>query len=251
MSQKMPHATPITVLPLFCAIDTPDLDAALHLARLCHAAGAGVKLGLEFFVAHGPVGVQAIVALGVPVFLDLKFHDIPNTVEAACREAARLGVALLTVHATGGTAMLQAAVRGVRAGAAEGTAPDGKPPSTPRLLAVTVLTSLAADDLTAMGVDAVPETQVLRLAGLARAAGVEGVVCSAHELTALRQTFGPGLLTVVPGIRPEWAATGDQKRTMTPAEARRAGADYLVIGRPITTSADPAGALMRIHETLA
>jgi orotidine-5'-phosphate decarboxylase len=190
------------------------------------------------------------VALGVPVFLDLKFHDIPNTVAAACREAARLGVSFLTVHAAGGTAMLQAAVDGVETGTADRAA-TGVQAVPPRLLAVTVLTSLAAEDLSAIGVNAAPETQVLRLAGLARVAGVDGVVCSAHELLALRQAFGPDLLTVVPGIRPEWAATGDQKRTMTPAEARQAGADYLVIGRPITASADPAAALARIRADLA
>jgi orotidine-5'-phosphate decarboxylase len=246
----MSPATAMLQIPLFCAIDTPDLAEALALARLCEAAGAGIKLGLEFFVARGAEGVRAVVALGVPVFLDLKFHDIPNTVAAACREAARLGVSFLTVHAAGGTAMLQAAVDGVETGTADRAA-TGVQAVPPRLLAVTVLTSLAAEDLSAIGVNAAPETQVLRLAGLARVAGVDGVVCSAHELLALRQAFGPDLLTVVPGIRPEWAATGDQKRTMTPAEARQAGADYLVIGRPITASADPAAALARIRADLA
>jgi len=241
-------------LPLFCAIDTPDRDAALRLARECQAAGAGVKLGLEFFVAHGPAGVRDVVALGAPVFLDLKFHDIPNTVEAACREAARLGVRFLTVHASGGTAMLQAAVKGVRHGAADAAntrLAGGKLFEVPRLLAVTVLTSLAADDLAAVGVEAAPDAQVLRLAGLARAAGVDGVVCSAHELAAIRQGFGPELLTVVPGIRPDWAATGDQKRVMTPAAALAAGADYLVIGRPITGSTNPNEALAWIQAEIA
>lgn len=227
-------------LPVFCAIDTPDRAAALQLAALCRQHGAGVKLGLEFFCAHGPDGVREVVALGAPVFLDLKFHDIPNTVDAACREAAQLGVAFLTLHGAGGAAMLAAAVKGARSGTPAGAQP-------PRLLAVTVLTSLAADDLTAIGVDAAPEAQVLRLAGLARAAGVDGVVCSAHELATLRQAFGADLLTVVPGIRPDWAATGDQKRVMTPRQALALGADYLVIGRPITASDDPAVALARIR----
>jgi orotidine-5'-phosphate decarboxylase len=243
-------------LPVFCALDTPDLPTARRLAGLCADAGAGVKLGLEFFSAHGSEGVRAMVALGAPVFLDLKFHDIPNTVQAACREAARLGVALITVHAAGGAAMVQAARQGVREGCLSVAAPDAAlhaPPHTrllPRVLAVTVLTSLQTADLAAAGITALPEAQVLRLAQLARAAGVDGVVCSGHELSALRQAFGSELLTVVPGIRPAGTATADQKRTMTPTEALKAGADYLVIGRPITASADPAAALAALRQEI-
>ncbi|MGD9537876.1 MAG: orotidine-5'-phosphate decarboxylase [Alphaproteobacteria bacterium] len=225
---------------LFCALDTPSRDKALALARPLIGAVDGFKLGLEFFAAAGPDGVRAVGALGKPIFLDLKFHDIPNTVAGAVRSTLPLAPAYLTLHAAGGVTMMQAAVEA----AAEA---DRLGVARPRLLAVTVLTSLDAGDLAAQAVQATPEEQVARLATLAQRAGIDGAVCSPKEIAPLRRVLGPGLALVVPGIRPAWAATDDQKRVMTPAEAAAAGADLLVIGRPITAAADPAEAARRIR----
>ncbi len=174
----------------------------------------------------------------MPLFLDLKFHDIPNTVAGAIRSALPLQPAILDVHASGGRAMMQAALDAV-------TAWSGP---RPMLIAVTVLTSLSDDDLTATGVNGTAEAQVLRLARLTQAAGLDGVVCSPREIAPIRAALGPGFKLVVPGIRPEWAAVGDQKRIMTPRQAVDAGADILVIGRPITGSDDPVAAAKRIAE---
>lgn len=196
---------------------------------------AGLKLGLEFFCAHGPGGVAAMADVGLPLFLDVKLHDIPNTVAGAMRALAPLAPAIVTVHAGGGHAMLRAAR-------------TSAPPGT-KVVAVTVLTSLDAHDLGEMGVGAAPGAWAARLAGVARAAGLDGLVCSAAEVRALKAAW-PDALAVVPGLRPEGAAAGDQKRAATPAAAWRDGADALVVGRPITDAADPAAAAAAIAATL-
>lgn len=221
--------------PVFCAIDRPDLEGAVELAQALRAEVGGLKLGLELFTAHGPAAVRAVAESGLPVFLDLKLHDIPNTVAGAVRAAAALGVGYLTLHASGGPAMLAAA--------AEAAA---RLPSPPQLLAVTVLTSLDACDLVSVGIRSDPMDQALLLATLAFEHGIDGIVCSAHEIEPLRDALGPDALIAVPGLRPAGAAAGDQKRVMTPAEALAAGADLLVIGRPITGAPDPALAAREI-----
>ncbi len=227
---------------IFVAIDTPDLGRAKDLAARLAGHVGGLKLGLEFFCAHGPEGVRAVAGgSGLPLFLDLKLHDIPNTVAGAVRSVLDLKPTLLTVHAGGGPAMLEAAATA----AAEAGA------GRPRVVAVTVLTSLDADDLSAVGQQPDPAAQAERLAALARASGVDGVVCSPHEAAALRARLGPDAILVVPGVRPDWAAAQDQKRVMTPRQAAEAGADVLVIGRPITGADDPADAARRIAAELA
>jgi orotidine-5'-phosphate decarboxylase len=221
---------------IFVGIDRSDRDSArAEIGRLA-GTGCAIKLGLEYFVANGPEGVRAVRA-GQKLFLDLKLHDIPNTVAGATRSACAVRPHFLTIHASGGDAMLRAAV----AAAAEA---GGETP--PRLLAITVLTSLDDADLAACGQRGPVADQALRLAELAQRAGVAGVVCSPHEVAMLRRSCGPDFVLVTPGIRPAWAASGDQKRVTTPAEAIAAGADHLVIGRPITQAADPAEALARI-----
>ena len=225
--------------PVFVAIDTTDLGHARQLASHVRGSVGGLKLGLEFFSAHGPGGVTPFVEMGLPVFLDLKYHDIPNTVAGACRAAARLGVSIMNVHAQGGAAMMRAAVEAAKSVA----------PST-RVIAVTMLTSLGDEDLPSLGLAPSVGDQVLRLASLARQSGLDGVVCSAHEITRLRQELGPDFLLVVPGIRPAGADPGDQRRVMGPAEARDAGANILVIGRPITGTPDPAQAARDIAQSL-
>ncbi|MGI9500035.1 MAG: orotidine-5'-phosphate decarboxylase [Geminicoccaceae bacterium] len=230
-----------TPSPVFCAIDRPDLSGALLLARsLDRQAVGGLKVGLEFMTANGPAGVRSIVDLGLPVFLDLKFHDIPNTVAGAVRAAANLGVAMLTLHLQGGPAMLWAAKDALK------DLGDRRP----QLLGVSVLTSMDGKDLTAVGVEGSTEAQVLRLAGLARKTGMDGMVCSPKEIGPLRQAVGDSLKLVVPGIRPIGCAAGDQKRTLTPGEAIKAGADYLVIGRPITAAGSPRVAALAIRDEI-
>ena len=226
---------------LIVALDTADPDRAEAWARALAPEVGLVKLGLELFVAHGPRAVERVAAAGAPVFLDLKLHDIPNTVAGAVRAAAALGVAMLTLHASGGPAMVAAARESV---AASG---DGRP----MILAVTVLTSLGAADLAATGVAGGPTQQVLRLARLAIEAGADGLVCSAHEAGPIRALLGPGVPLVVPGIRPLGSEASDQKRVMTPADAVREGADWLVIGRPVTGAADPAAAARAVAASLA
>lgn len=225
--------------PVFVALDTTDLDYALQLAERVRPHVGGLKLGLEFFTAHGPDGVRAFADAGLPVFLDLKFHDIPNTVAGACRAAAGLGVSITNVHAQGGAAMMRAALDAVKS----------TNPAT-RLIAVTMLTSLSDSDLPAMGIGGSVGDQVLRLAALARESGLDGVVCSAHEIERLRREMGRDFLLVVPGIRPAGAALGDQQRVMGPKEARDAGAGVLVIGRPITAAPDPVLAARDIAQSL-
>lgn len=225
--------------PVFVALDTTDLAYARQLAAQLRGSVGGLKLGLEFFSAHGPGGVKPFVEMGLPVFLDLKYHDIPNTVAGACRAAAGLGVSILNVHAQGGAAMMRAAVEAAKSVS----------PST-RVIAVTMLTSLGDEDLPSLGLTPPVGDQVLRLAGLAKECGLDGVVCSAHEIVRLRKGLGPDFLLVVPGIRPAGAALGDQRRVMGPAEARDAGANVLVIGRPITGAPDPALAAQDIAQSL-
>ena len=221
--------------PVFVALDTPDLSRAQRLAAAVRSHVGGIKLGLEFFAANGPGGLRGLAVEGLPIFLDLKLHDIPNTVAKAVEALAPLRPAVLTVHAAGGKAMLEAA----RAAAPAGT----------RVVAVTVLTSLDGKDLRSVGVDDEPETQVRRLAELTRAAGCDGIVCSGAEVAAVRAAWPDGYL-VVPGVRPAGSDTADQKRVMTPAEALAAGASMLVIGRPITGAEDPASAARAIAASL-
>jgi orotidine-5'-phosphate decarboxylase len=225
--------------PVFVAIDTTDLEYARVLAARLKPYVGGLKLGLEFFSAHGPDGVRAFADLGLPIFLDLKFHDIPNTVAGAVRAAANLGVDILNVHAAGGPAMLKAAAEAAHA-----------VNTKTKVIAVTVLTSLSDADLESVGQRGPAGEQVARLAALTRASGLDGVVCSAHEIAALRAALGPDFLLVVPGIRPKGADLGDQQRVMGPREALDAGASILVIGRPITAAADPVEAARAIAESL-
>lgn len=225
--------------PIFVAIDTPDLDRALALARAVGPHVGGLKVGLEFITAQGPEGIRAIAALGKPVFADTKFHDIPNTVAGAAREIAKLGVAMFNIHASGGEAMMRAAKD-----AASSIDPQTK------LIAVTVLTSIDDGVLDSVGQRGPAGDQVVRLAKLVQASGLDGVVCSAHEIAAIRKACGDDFLLVVPGIRPAGSDLADQRRVMTPAEAARAGADILVIGRPITGAQDPAKAACEIALSL-
>jgi orotidine-5'-phosphate decarboxylase len=221
--------------PIFVAIDTPDLERARSLARQVQADAGGVKLGLEFFSANGPAGVASIRELNLPVFLDLKLHDIPNTVAKAVEALRPLQPAVLTVHAAGGRAMLEAAKA-----AAE--------PAT-KVVAVTVLTSLDGEDLRSIGVQSEPREQVARLAELARSAGLDGIVCSGAEVGAAKAVWADGYF-VVPGVRPAGSDASDQKRVVTPRQALDDGASMLVIGRPITGASDPAAALRDIAATL-
>ncbi len=229
---------------IYCAIDTNELARAKTLAAQLGGLVGGLKIGMEYFYAHGAAGYQALADRAVPVFLDLKLHDIPNTVASAVRALAPLEPALLNVHAGGGAAMMRAAADA----AAEAKDMGFRAPT---MLAVTVLTSLEEADLQAMGVSGTPRDQVLRLAGLARANGMGGVVCSAHEIEPLRAEMGPDFKLIVPGIRPAGSATHDQKRVMTPQAAQKAGADILVIGRAITDADDPAMAAQSIAADLA
>lgn len=221
--------------PIFLALDLPRLDAAEALARKVSAHVGGIKLGLEFFCAHGHHGVHEIARLGLPIFLDLKLHDIPNTVAAAMQSIHVLEPAIVTVHASGGRAMMEDA----KAAAGEHC----------KVVGVTVLTSLDEDDLARAGVNGTPHDQALRLAELAQAAGLDGIVCSGQEVAAVHRQWKDGFL-VVPGLRPSDGRNGDQKRTVTPRDARDAGASVLVIGRPISRAEDPVAAVRAIEETL-
>lgn len=231
--------------PVFCALDTTEVEAARRLAGQLGPHVGGIKLGLEFFCANGPSGVAEVSSAGLPLFLDLKLHDIPNTVAGAMRAVCRLRPRLTTIHAGGGLAMMRAAA----GAAAEASAALGVP--RPLVVAVTVLTSFDQPELEGVGVAAPVADQVRRLAALAQQAGADGVVCSPHEVAALRRLCGPDFTLVVPGIRPAGAASDDQKRVLTPAEALGAGADILVIGRPITGASDPAAAARAIAAELA
>lgn len=221
--------------PVFVAIDTPDLGRALEIAKSVRSIAGGVKLGLEFFCANGPSGFREIAALGLPIFLDLKLHDIPNTVAKAVEALRPLEPAVLTVHAAGGRAMMEAA--------------KAAAPANTKVVAVTVLTSLDTGDLSSIGIDGEPAAQVQRLAALARDARVDGIVCSGAEVAAAKRSWPNGFF-VVPGVRPAGADIGDQKRVVTPRAAMDDGASILVIGRPITAAADPQAALEAIAATL-
>jgi len=221
--------------PIFVAIDTPDLGRARDIARAVRSVAGGLKLGLEFFAANGPAGVAELGEFGLPLFLDLKLHDIPNTVAKAVHALAPLEPAILTVHAAGGLAMLE-------------NAKAAASPKT-KVIAVTVLTSLDEKDLAAAGVKGSPADQVARLAALARAAGLDGIVCSGEEVGAARKAWPEGFF-VVPGVRPQGGGAADQKRTVTPRAAIDAGASVLVIGRPITEADDPSAAARSIAATL-
>ncbi len=224
---------------IIVALDFPDAAAALALVERLKPTLCRLKVGKELFIAAGPKLVAQLIERGYQVFLDLKFHDIPHTVAQACKAAARMGVWMLNVHASGGLAMMRAAR----------TALEGVQPR-PHLIAVTVLTSLARPDLAEIGLDASPEEQVLRLARLTQAAGLDGVVCSGWEAMRLRRELGQDFLLVTPGIRPAGSATDDQQRTLTPIQALRAGADYLVVGRPITRAPDPFAMLQSLHDEM-
>lgn len=222
--------------PIYLALDVPRLDHALALAQKVRQHVGGLKLGLEFFCAHGHHGVHEMAKLGLPIFLDLKLHDIPNTVAAAMQAIHVLQPAIVTVHAAGGRAMMEDA----KAAAGENT----------RVVAVTVLTSLDDGDLPHIGVMGSAHDQALRLADLAQEAGLDGIVCSGHEVGAIHKRWKNGFL-VVPGLRPaSHGPTEDQKRTVSPRAARDAGASVLVIGRPISRAEDPAAAARAIEGTL-
>jgi orotidine-5'-phosphate decarboxylase len=221
--------------PVYLALDLPRLEDAKALASKVKAHVGGLKLGLEFFCAHGHHGVHEIARVGLPIFLDLKLHDIPNTVAGAMQAIHVLEPAIVTVHASGGRAMMEDA----KAAAANGT----------KVVAVTLLTSLDARDLAQTGVAGSAHEQVLRTADLARAAGLDGVVCSGQEVGAVREAWPEGFL-VVPGVRPADGEAGDQKRTVTPRAARDAGASVLVVGRPISRADDPVAAARAIEATL-
>ncbi|WP_373083817.1 orotidine-5'-phosphate decarboxylase [Sneathiella sp.] len=227
---------------VFTAIDMTDLTKAMVLGAALAPISGGIKLGKEFFTAHGPTGVMSVAGEKTPLFLDLKFHDIPNTVAGGVRAAAKImSPNMLTIHASGGPAMIRAA--------ADASAEFGD--ARPLILAVTVLTSLDDDDLRAVGVNSTTEDQVLRLAALAQENGADGVICSPREIKAIRKIVGPDFKLVVPGIRPAGSDHGDQKRVKTPLEAMTEGASYLVIGRPITSAANPAAAAAMIVGELA
>ncbi|MHA6719295.1 orotidine-5'-phosphate decarboxylase [Sphingomonas sp. RS6] len=220
---------------IYVALDTPELEKAKALAQKVRHHVGGIKLGLEFFMANGRHGVHEMAEIGLPIFLDLKLHDIPNTVGKAVQALRPLNPAILTVHAAGGRAMLEDA----KAAAPEGT----------KVVAVTMLTSLDGADMTSIGLKPDPHEQVMRLAELARSAGVDGIVCSGEEVKAAHAAWKDGFF-VVPGVRPADAHVGDQKRVVTPRSAVDAGASILVIGRPITQAADPDAAARAIAATL-
>jgi orotidine-5'-phosphate decarboxylase len=225
---------------IIVALDFPDAKSALALAGRLDPKLCRVKVGKELYTAAGPALVEKLRASGFGVFLDLKYHDIPSTVAAACAAAAALGAWMINVHALGGRAMLEAA-----------RAALPKTGKQPRLLAVTLLTSMGAQDMTEVGLGGDPRAAVLKLARLAQASGLDGVVCSAQEAAALRGACGKDFLLVTPGIRPAGAGQDDQSRVATPRAAIAGGADYLVIGRPVTRAPDPLAALRAIHAEIA
>ncbi len=230
---------------LIIALDLPDADRALEVARRLAGQVGWVKVGMTLYYAEGPAIVRELRSLGFRVFVDLKLHDIPHQVEGACRTLARGGADMLTVHAAGGSAMMRSAVEACSAAAEKFGAPR------PRVVAVTVLTSLDDGALLATGVTRSAAEQVAGLASLAREAGCDGVVCSPREAAAMRALLGPEALVVTPGVRPSGDETGDQARVATPAEALEAGASHLVIGRPVTGAPDPVAAVRTIVEGAA
>jgi len=232
---------PETVDPkIIIALDFPSADTALHLAHALDPNQCRVKVGKELFTRAGPALVEQLQQLGFDVFLDLKYHDIPNTAAQACRAAAELGVWMVNVHALGGRRMMEAAREAIDQAA-----------HRPLLIAVTVLTSLDADELHEVGLSGSPEDNVLRLACLAESAGLDGVVCSPREVVALRETVADDFRLVTPGVRPAGVVAGDQKRITTPEEAIRLGASYLVVGRPVTQAENPLAALADINTAIS
>jgi orotidine-5'-phosphate decarboxylase len=230
--------------PIICAIDTQETQRAEELAIALKGQVGALKLGLEFFTANGSAGTHLVAAHGVPVFLDLKFHDIPNTVAGAIRATVGVNAFMMTVHTSGGKAMLKAAAEA----ASELATITGK--ERPLIVGVTVLTSMDQNDISSIGIKDSVADQVKRLAELAQVSGLDGVVCSPQEIAILRAECGKDFTLVVPGIRPAGADNGDQKRVMTPKEAMAQGADYLVIGRPITEAANPKQATQDIFKSL-
>lgn len=218
---------------LVIAIDVSDREGILRLVDSLRGAAGMFKIGLQAFIANGPSIVREVVGSGERVFLDLKIHDIPNTAHHAVSEAAALGASITTVHTAGGPAMLRACANDALL-----------------VLGVTVLTSLDQQELEAVGLAGTPEATAVRLAKLAKSSGLRGVVASPHEITAIRNACGAGFVILTPGIRPAGSERGDQRRTMTPAEAVAAGADYIVVGRPITGAADPRSAALEILDEM-
>jgi orotidine-5'-phosphate decarboxylase len=237
MEQLMTRPAP----KIYCACDTASLESAIHLCTQIDGLPIGIKLGLEYFMAEGAGGVGAIADKfpNTSIFLDLKFHDIPNTVASALAVIGELGVDYTNLHASGGLEMMERALEAVN-----------KAKTPPKLLAVTVLTALNESGLKAVGQDIPVENQVQRLAKLTQSAGLAGVVCSAHEIKTLRAACGDDFILMTPGIRPAGSALDDQKRVMTPHDALSAGASHLVIGRPITKAQDPRAAAMAILESI-
>lgn len=221
------------------SLDFSDMEEALNLVHKMDPAHCRLKIGKELFTRTGPSLIEQVIRKGYDVFLDLKFHDIPNTVAKACCSAADMGVWMINIHAFGGLRMMTMAREAIN-----------KRPHKPLLIAVTVLTSMNEDDLKQIGVASGISEQVSNLAKLAHESGLDGVVCSAHEVTSLRKKFGNNFCLVTPGIRPQGSEYNDQQRVMTPAEAIKTGSDYLVIGRPITQAADPLKALLAIEEEI-
>lgn len=239
---QSPATTPPIDSPIVVALDFQEAQQALAFAAQIDPALCKLKVGKELFTSAGPQLVEQLVNQGFKVFLDLKFHDIPNTVAKACEAASKLGVWMLNVHASGGSAMMQSALEGTSKGS------TGTP--TPYLIAVTVLTSMNQAALHELGIEANIEQHVLRLAQLTKTAGLDGVVCSAQEATLIRQHIGQDFLLVTPGIRPSFASKDDQSRILTPSQALAVGSNYLVIGRPITQAADPIQALHLILQEI-
>ncbi|MGD8235040.1 MAG: orotidine-5'-phosphate decarboxylase [Chromatiales bacterium] len=221
--------------PIIVALDYPELDMATGMLDRLDPDMTRVKVGKEMFTRFGPAMAEACMQRGFEVFLDLKFHDIPNTVAGACRSAADLGVWMMNVHASGGRRMMEAAAEAIRASG-----------SSAKLIAVTILTSLSQEEIAEIGYAGTPEDNVSRLARLAKESGLDGIVCSPREAARIRGELGPDFELVTPGVRPAGSDTGDQRRVMTPRDALDAGATYLVIGRPITGAPDPQKALEEI-----
>lgn len=230
--------------PIICAIDTHDLNIASTLCKNLAPYVGMAKLGLEFFMAHGPSGLRIIGQQGLPIFLDVKLHDIPNTVSKAIQSLSALDLAMITVHTAGGSEMMKVAA----ASSQENAAKQNK--AAPLLIGVTVMTSLDEKDLEQIGIHTTAREQVERLSLLAKASGLDGVVCSAHEVEFVKKSCGTDFITVVPGIRPANASIHDQKRVLTPPQALAKGADYLVIGRPITEDTNPVEAAKSIQASL-
>ncbi|MCE0491530.1 orotidine-5'-phosphate decarboxylase [Pantoea sp. Mb-10] len=231
---------PVTTSPILVALDYHDLNDALRFVERIDPRQCRLKVGKELFTLFGPAAVKALHERGFDVFLDLKFHDIPNTCAHAVAAAADLGVWMVNVHASGGARMMRAAKEALQ--------PYGN--DAPLLIAVTVLTSMDQEDLTGLGITLTPAQQAEKLARLTQQCGLDGVVCSAQEAAHFKSVFGQDFALVTPGIRPTGSDAGDQRRIMTPEQARRAGVDYMVIGRPITQSPDPAAALQTILSSL-